>query len=1039
MTLYRIGRDDVADKNIGFRFDNRNGFAYTATQDPDIYFGWFPPNGDQFTGWKVDIRADIWSRNTVWDINIDYNDGHGAAGTDDLFMVDMDGYFDAGAGADTVQVYSRGVLAGGIYLGYGDDTLGQTGGGGPATVWGGSGNDLLVDTDKARKNSATGSTLFGDGPDRSPGPQPGATWAGDDTISGNGANDTIDGGEGEDSLLGGDGDDVIEGGMGYDTLIGDAGDDVLTDRDGVDILAGGEGSDLLDAGPGDDTLLALGGGRDTLDGGFGADFIDAGRVPATHVATYAGSFAGVAIDLATGTFEGGFAEGDRYANVTGIGTLIGSPYADRLFGLYTAILFGGEGEDTFGVRPEGVSTRIGDFSVEEDVINIHGYTGTQLFNNPDLPPTEVDLAPQDDGTLVILTGFDPSLLTARNFTDAPPTGPLPTVPAPLPTNRPDAASLDASGDASGWGGGADTVRGGAGDDTIAGHRGADDLFGEDGEDQLSGNVGRDLMRGGDGGDHLLGGRGADTLMGEAGGDRLAGGYGRDRLLGGAGHDRLRGGDGADRLTGGKGGDRLAGGAGHDGLEGGRGGDRMSGGDGDDLLRGGRGGDMLKGGAGGDTLDGGPGADRLVFDGAFGNDVVRGFEVGVDSLAIRGVSEADVSIRQADDGLVLTVDGPGTAGSILLAGVDRLAEGDLMLARTSDAPLVVGTTRDVARANASPGDPTLSLREALALAADGHGTDRDGDGLVEVVFDAAVFDGPATIRLDPSLGSLAVRSPVEIVGPPPLFGDGKVSLVLAITGDTAADDVTTLFDVGDGSLALTDVAASEAAGVLSDNVRVFDLADGIAAGFERLLVTGGRANGVGGAIAASASSGLSLDGVVIAGNTAGSGGGVFATAAGPLSVEIEDSALSGNVATEGGGALFLLGSPLALAAVRIDGSVFADNAMVYAGSSPGRGFGGAAAFGNAAVEVVDSRFEDNVAEPENGGAVGRGGAIALSGPGSSLALEGSLVSGNVAGAQGGGVFLGSGTSLAGGTTSDVFRNNRPDDVFGPAAPADDLLL
>jgi Tol biopolymer transport system component len=91
---------------------------------------------------------------------------------------------------------------------------------------------------------------------------------------------TLWGTSGNDLLVGTDGHDVICGLGGDDTLIGLAGYDTLAGGDGNDYLAGGLGSDRLIGGPGDDTLDARDGGSpDLVQGGSGVDtaYVD-GRV-----------------------------------------------------------------------------------------------------------------------------------------------------------------------------------------------------------------------------------------------------------------------------------------------------------------------------------------------------------------------------------------------------------------------------------------------------------------------------------------------------------------------------------------------------------------------------------------------------------------------------------------------------------------------------------------------------------------------------------------------------------------------------------------
>jgi dipeptidyl aminopeptidase/acylaminoacyl peptidase len=91
---------------------------------------------------------------------------------------------------------------------------------------------------------------------------------------------TLWGTSGNDLLVGTDGHDVICGLGGDDTLLGMGGYDTLAGGDGNDYLAGGLGSDRLIGGPGDDTLDARDGGSpDVVQGGIGVDtaYVD-GRI-----------------------------------------------------------------------------------------------------------------------------------------------------------------------------------------------------------------------------------------------------------------------------------------------------------------------------------------------------------------------------------------------------------------------------------------------------------------------------------------------------------------------------------------------------------------------------------------------------------------------------------------------------------------------------------------------------------------------------------------------------------------------------------------
>ena len=109
----------------------------------------------------------------------------------------------------------------------------------------------------------------------------------DDIIYGRGGNDTLDGGEGNDTLDGGEGNDILWGGKDADTVMGGAGNDYLEGGFGADVLDGGT-DDGYDRGPTEST-------RDN----FWGDTVG-----------YLRSDAGVTVNLATGTAEGGHAEGD---------------------------------------------------------------------------------------------------------------------------------------------------------------------------------------------------------------------------------------------------------------------------------------------------------------------------------------------------------------------------------------------------------------------------------------------------------------------------------------------------------------------------------------------------------------------------------------------------------------------------------------------------------------------------------------------------------------------------------------------------------
>ncbi len=157
-----------------------------------------------------------------------------------------------------------------------------------------------------------------------------------DTINALGGNDIIRGHGGNDNLFGGDGDDIIDGGSENDILTGNDGRDTLIGGTGDDDLFGNRGIDFLDPGL----------GQDNLDGG--ADF---DRV------SYAGSAAGVTVNLDTGIGSGGDAAGDTYIRLERItgsqfdDTITGNEFSNSLKGYGGVdIIFGLDGRDVIEGR-----------------------------------------------------------------------------------------------------------------------------------------------------------------------------------------------------------------------------------------------------------------------------------------------------------------------------------------------------------------------------------------------------------------------------------------------------------------------------------------------------------------------------------------------------------------------------------------------------------------------------------------------------------------------------------------------------------------
>ena len=225
---------------------------------------------------------------------------------------------------------------------------------------------------------------------------------GDDNLTGDTNNNVIEGGEGGDILGGGGGEDTLsyEGSddwvritlvngaaatasrghasgdtaTGFLNVRGSAFDDDLTGGTGNNKLWGGAGDDDLDGGEGNDTLEG-GPGADELDGGYSDGGTAGAANTETNTLSYAGSDAGVTVNLMTASTSGGHATGDTidtydesaptaddanneievatFANVTG------SMQDDHLTGNHhDNQLTGGAGDDTL----RGGSSQRGDGS-----------------------------------------------------------------------------------------------------------------------------------------------------------------------------------------------------------------------------------------------------------------------------------------------------------------------------------------------------------------------------------------------------------------------------------------------------------------------------------------------------------------------------------------------------------------------------------------------------------------------------------------------------------------------------------------------------
>lgn len=371
----------------------------------------------------------------------------------------------------------------------------------------GSGNDLVI-------GNATANHLQGN-----------------DELNGGAGNDTLEGGAGADRLDGGPGTNRVsyrgsDAGVTVNLAIetgqrGHAEGDVIINVENItgsshpDILTGNDIANHLDGGPGNDTLQGSS-GDDVLEGGAGADRLDGGA--GTDRLSYAGSAAGVMVDLLAGTAGGGHAEGDV---VTGIENVTGSGHNDSIAGDNGANhLDGGDGDDAL----------------------YGGSSNDKLWGG-----NGNDRMTGGDGT---------DELWGEDGDD----------------------QLDGeSGDDRLFGGmGNDGLGGQGGADWLEGGDGEDDLSGGPGDDVLKGGAGDDMLRTDSGADLLDGGPGIDTVDywgssqgvtvnlqegtgkgGSAEGDIFVdiehvrgSNFGDDILVGNSSDNRLLGENGNDQLRGG---------------------------------------------------------------------------------------------------------------------------------------------------------------------------------------------------------------------------------------------------------------------------------------------------------------------------------------------------------------------------------------------------------------------------------------------------------------------------------------------------------
>ena len=536
---------------------------------------------------------------------------------------------------------------------------------------------------------------------------------------------TYDGTPDNDVILGGMEDDILLGGPGNDNLSGMDGDDRLEGGPGNDTLEGGAGADEIDGGEDDGLPEFFASMRNSIWG---------------DTATYVHSDAGVTIDLASGTVEGGHAEGDT---LTGIESIRGSDHADTLVARNDD-----PATPITATEPREGSTLYG----QKGDDSVSGGDGQDALwggkgNDTLMGGADVDYLEGGAGADVLDggAGFD---WVGYDLSDAGVTVNL------------------ATGEGEGGHAEGDTL---TGLESAWGSRHADRLIGDGVDANLVGWHGDDTLEGGAGNDFLAGGAGADVIDGGAGRDtagytqaeagvtvNLATGAGRGGHAEGdmlTSIEQLHGSNYADHLTGDAENNAFWGRDGDDHLQGDAGNDMLVGGEGNDYLVGGEGADVLDGGAGYDTADYGASdagiSVNLTRDRAEGGHAEGDRLTGIEEL--KGSSHADQLIgngrnnrlegREGNDTLISGAGDDQLHGG---AGADRLDGGDGHddWARywDSDAGVTVNLATGTGQGGHAEGD-TLAGIERLGGSDHGdHLTGDDGDNGFDSGAGADTIDG-----------------------------------------------------------------------------------------------------------------------------------------------------------------------------------------------------------------------------------------------------------------------------------------------------------
>ncbi len=290
---------------------------------------------------------------------------------------------------------------------------------------------------------------------------------------------------------------------------------------------------------------------------------------------------------------------------------------------------------------------------------------------------------------------------------------------------------------------------------------------------------------------------------------------------------------------------------------------------------------------------------------------------------------------------------------------RLRVEPLETRRLLDGALMVSTLADEADGDHGPGD--LSLREALALAAERAGDDviRFGDGL-----------RGGTITLDPALGQLQIDSNLDIQGPGAdqltidAAGNSRVfyaTATVTISGLTITGGQTNdgeggggIFNAGTLAISGSTISGNSSNGGWGGG----GILNGRTMTITSTVISNNSSHAHGGGISNSAT--LTVTNSTVSSNSAGSmGGGI--NSLGPL--DITDSTIFGNSTVNGGG-------------IQSSGPLAITNSTISGNSAP---IGGGILFSGSAtataVTIANSRISDN-SGPFGGGLYIAGVAVTI---------------------------------------------------------------